>query len=138
MFYRDSLNPKMSNRDRVCQLRGFAICFQSMHVKVEEFYAGFPRSRGQEQTWFGAILASISLQLASQGFPGKKWHKAQTKEFPLKMTEKLTTESGPFLRVPLLYCFSVFNIWANCSVATYPCFLVTMNSRAENEVQSAD
>lgn len=109
-----------------------------MHVKVEEFCEGLPWSRGQEQTWFGGLLSSTSLQLASQGFPGKKRHKAQTKEFPLKMTEKLTTESGPFPRVPLLYCFFVFNIWASFSVAAYPYFLVTMNSIAENEVQSAD
>lgn len=138
MFYRDSLNPKISNRVRICQLRGFAICFQSMHVKVEEFCEGLPWSRGQEQTGLVHYYHQPPFSLLHKAFQAKKRHKAQTKEFPLKMTEKLTTESGPFPRVPLLYCFFVFNIWASFSVAAYPYFLVTMNSIAENEVQSAD
>lgn len=57
------------------------------------------------------------------------------KGFPLKMNEKLTTESGP---LPLVPVFVVFYIWTNFSVAIYAT-LFTMNSkhREENQVQSA-
>ena len=50
------------------------------------------------------------FSLLHKAFQAKKGIKLRQK-FPLKMTEKLTTESGPFPRVPLLYCFFVFNIY---------------------------